>query len=291
MNSPSLLQPSFTICIISSLYLAFICSMSTTYTNTSSRVAYVGNSIIYFNDTPNVVDRCSDVDQIHSCCMRGGGSLCSLIEMGSNMKKVFKDGSDYGPDRLEGLLVENNGDVGENWDFVVMNDFTQSPARKETRFATLNILSKYYAPKLSKSTVILLETWGYVEEGVNASEDLGTFEEFQDDLVQGYKAYKKLLEKCNVQCRVAKVGSVFKRVKELDEDLWKRLYFVDKYHPSPLGTYLSSCVIHKTMFDTDICVPDKPEDAFENARHMSGGVLPTLADMKRVWEIAKEITK
>jgi len=133
------------------------------------------------------------------------------------MKKCMVEGSDYGYDRMDTLF-----DEGGAWDFVVMNDFTQAPARQETREATLDIFRTYYATKLSNSTVVLLETFGYVEERVNNSEDLGTFEEFQDALVEGYESYRGLLSELGVPCKIAKVGSVFRKVKEEDEELWRR---------------------------------------------------------------------
>ena len=162
-----------------------------------------------------------------------------------------------------------------------MNDYTQAPARSESRSATLGVLRDYYIPLFSPSTVVVfLETFAYVEEGVNNSSDLGSFDEFQDALVEGYESYRELLGRRGIKCRVARVGSAFRRVKEADEGLWRKLYFSDKYHPSPLGTFLSACVLHRTMFGEDL-VLERSGEAFEGARHMSGGDLPEIQDMKR----------
>jgi hypothetical protein len=169
-----------------------------------------------------------------------------------------------------------------------MNDYTQAPARDDSRSATLDVLRNYYAPLISPLTVVVfLETFAYVEEGVNNSSDLGTFDEFQDALVEGYEVYRELMDELGVKCRIAKVGSAFRRVKSADEELWRKLYFSDKYHPSPLGTFLSSCVLHRTMFGSD-AVLERAGEAFVEARHMSGGDIPDLQDMERVFEIAKE---
>ena len=158
-------------------YSLLLLALSKGMTSHVTKVSFVGNSIIYYNDTPNVITSCTSEEVTTSCCMRGGASLISLKERGSNMKRVFKEGSDYGAEKCEELF-----DGGDRW--VVMNDFTQSPARENTRTNTLQVLEEYYGPSVLRmnedATVVFLETFAYVEEGVNGSEDLGTFEEVRE---------------------------------------------------------------------------------------------------------------
>ena len=82
------------------------------------QISYLGNSIIYFNDTPNVLKKLGSIEQRHSCCLRGGASLVSLVERGSNMKRVFKEGSDYGSDTTDDLLGGGRKSRRIAWDFV-----------------------------------------------------------------------------------------------------------------------------------------------------------------------------
>ena len=114
----------------------------------STRVAFLGNSILYFNDCPRLLQHMMGSDSmIQESCLRGGASLSSLWNKGNGMRNMFrcpnsrivrnrknKENSnsddeeeeyeyDIGAPAVKELLSDERG-----WDFVVMNDYTQGQA-------------------------------------------------------------------------------------------------------------------------------------------------------------------
>jgi len=104
-----------------------------------------------------------------------------------------------------------------SFDFVVMNDHTQSPARSTTRQQTIEVLKSHYVPLIQQMaasasaldsassasasasasrqespripTIVFIQTAAYRSPGVKNSDDLGTFDEFTTKLQEGYQEY------------------------------------------------------------------------------------------------------
>ena len=161
-------------------------------------------------------------------------------------------------------LYYNNNQPEEplTWDFVVMNDQSRFPTMYEKRKHSLMALRTVYAPLLSaaKATVVFLVTFGYVgQQRIYVDDDASKWNfvptETEDDmphftsaLYYGYQEYQNVLEKQNnIPVRLAHVGLAFLTVWEEDRALWRRLFYVDGLHPSPLGTYLEGCVVYATL--------------------------------------------
>ncbi|KAL9182436.1 hypothetical protein ACHAXT_013088 [Thalassiosira profunda] len=120
-----------------------------------ARVAFLGNSILYFNDTPRFLANLAKGVIVHQdSCFRGGTNLSQLWALGNGMRKhgfateaarvVESEGGceyDVGAPNVKSLLSRE-----EKWDFVVINDHTQGPARLSSREATQNILLEKYLP-------------------------------------------------------------------------------------------------------------------------------------------------
>jgi hypothetical protein len=224
------------------------------------RIAHIGNSIQYYNDCPRLLesifkDHYGSDKVTQDSCLRGGASLVSIWTKGNGMATKFgtpnairPDGTyDIGRSSVQELLKS------EKWDFVIMNDHTQSPARNETKENTMNILAKEYLPLLSKSNktsvVVFLMTAAY-RRPVNGSDDLGSFEDFTMQLHRGYAAYKDLIP----NSKVAPVGLAFQHIKDhysQNKDCanfsWEMLYASDYFHPSPHGTLLQAFVLFITL--------------------------------------------
>mmetsp|Transcript_14772 Transcript_14772/g.43140 ORF Transcript_14772/g.43140 Transcript_14772/m.43140 type:complete len:350 (-) Transcript_14772:353-1402(-) len=231
-------------------------------------VAFLGNSIIYYNDTPRFLAYLRNAAAgggmpviTQDSCLRGGASLVSLLTDGNGMGVKFgtpnserPDGThDIGAPTVEALLAaEDNKGRDVKWDFVVMNDYTQAPARTELRRASLDALVRDYVPMFLSTgvTPVFLVTAAYCEP-VNNSEDLGGVEEFTAKLMEGYEEYAAVVGKllpASQRPVVAPVGLAFLHVYREDRDMWRKLFHTDHFHPSPHGSYLQACVLHRCIF-------------------------------------------
>eukprot|EP00592_Proboscia_alata_P000641 CAMPEP_0194373962 /NCGR_PEP_ID=MMETSP0174-20130528/22328_1 /TAXON_ID=216777 /ORGANISM="Proboscia alata, Strain PI-D3" /LENGTH=383 /DNA_ID=CAMNT_0039153251 /DNA_START=231 /DNA_END=1382 /DNA_ORIENTATION=- len=280
----------------------------------STRIAFIGNSILYFNDSPRLMEQFGSEAAVASLpsdninnssttrrivqdsCLRGGASLITILEKGNGMANKFRtdnariimsscnDASDTNSSSSEiayeydigvpnvTLLLSESSNNSSSWDYVIMNDYTQAPARIENRSATIQTLIKDYIPLLSIKqnnsnsfndktiTPILLMTWAY-RKPCKDSDDLGSVTEFMEKLWEGYKAYAKALDEVLLtdlssstketaprKTRIAPVGLAFYRIHQQNPTLWEKLFHTDDFHPSPHGTLLQCFVLYWTVF-------------------------------------------
>ena len=97
--------------------------------------------------------------------------LRELLARGNGMEEKFGEDDPGAPD-VASLL-------SRHWDYVVMNDYTQAPARAASRRASIDVLVHQIAPMLRRcgGTPVLLETWAYLFPS-KGSDDLGDHAEF-----------------------------------------------------------------------------------------------------------------
>ena len=259
--------------------------------SSKTQIAFIGNSIQYFNDTPRFLARLSrqvgSITTIHQdSCYRGGVNLVELWEQGNGMMKhgfaseaavsgTDENGNnvyDVGASTVEELMAR------KEWDFLIINDHTQGPARSETCHATVDILIKRYAPLIAKSGAvpIIIETSAYRLEGINNSRDLGTTQQFQHKVREGVIKYLEALKlelPTSNAPRIAPVGAAYLYVHENNFELWEQLFdSYDNFHPSPKGTFLQGCVLFYTMFSSLPPIPttsEAMEDLWIDARMMN----------------------
>ena len=318
-----------------------------------ARVAFLGNSIQYYNDTPRFLVNLGRGSISHQdSCYRGGASLSSLWEDGNGMERKFgttnaetgrslvdgrevvvydvgaptvrsllSSGRDVDDGAGEGRCGEGEEEEGGNgrlkWDYVVMNDYTQGPARIAGRMAALNVLREKYLPLIleNRAVPIVIETYAYRYEGINDSSDLGSTREFQTRVRDGVTAYLEAL-RCDwgnraddadagadadaIAPRMAPVGTAFMRVHDEDREMWEGLFDpFDHFHPSPSGTFLQGCVLHWTMFGSPPPLPRTDDDIaqlWRDARVMHdvmdgpiGPPLPSTKAAKYLWNVAGEV--
>jgi hypothetical protein len=244
---------------------------STKSDNDDLNICMIGNSILYYNDCPRLlqaafrasVEKSPELfrDMHQDSCLRGGASLMSILTAGNGMKDKFV--SDIGAASVRDLLQGSS----VCWQYVIMNDYTQGPAREPHRKSAINALKKSYVPMLLSNgncipVVILLQTAAYRVAGINGSADLGDFKQFTRRIRQGYDSYasalqqeiKKRLQAANgrrtieyTYAVVAPVGDAFAKVREQHSELFDKLYAPDDFHFSPSGTWLEACVLYATI--------------------------------------------
>ena len=162
----------------------------------SYRIAFLGTSITYYNGLPNILGKLFEdagFDYTQRSVLRSGSSFVGLWNKTFNTIGSLARFCPYlrfqGPTNLLTLLDDGP------WDYVVMQDNMQVPARIETRGETAQYLEQNYVPLLVNAgvTPILFQTWAYKEEGVKDSEDLGNYTEFHYSVVEGYQVYYERL--------------------------------------------------------------------------------------------------
>ena len=223
---------------------------------TEIRVAFLGNSILYFNDCPRVFERMletrfSKVTQ--NSCLRGGTSILELWTQGNGMTCKFATGQqprsngtyDIGAPSVQALLHNNS------WDFCVINDFTQGPARAKTREESKLMLQRCYAPLFRKcrAVPIILLTAAY-RKPIRGTDDLGNVDEWTRRLEEGCQEYVQVLSKELPETQaplLAPVGNAYLKIRNDNLELWKKLFYRDNFHPSPHGTWLQACVLYCTI--------------------------------------------
>ena len=191
------------------------------------------------------------------------------------------------------------------WDFVVMNDHTQGPARATSRKAHEKVLLEKYLPLIAKNhaTPIIIETHAYRYPGINNSADLGNVYEFTKSVREGVQSYVKALQSKlpeSIQPRLSPVGTAFLHVHDDNHEVWEGLFDShDHFHPSPSGTYLQGCVLHWTIFRSPPPLSrteDEIKSLWKDARVMhdirngdTGPPLPTLNVVEYLWNVATKI--
>jgi hypothetical protein len=203
--------------------------------------AYLGNSFIYFNDLPQCLADINPSIESTSHCLKGGGSLTSLASQGSS--DSLSTNTPY--PTVNELFAPPN-----KYDYVVINDFSQGPARPETRSRTLDILKSDYIPLFQESgcTPVLISTWAY-RAHTKGSDDLGDVPTMTQSLTEGYLVYRAALDEALPKPSIiAPVGLAFQLVWSENKELWLSMFMDDDFHPSPIGTQLIARVIHAVVF-------------------------------------------
>jgi hypothetical protein len=260
-------------------------------------IAFIGNSILYFNDCPRLVQHMLQQrfgTVVQDSCLRGGATLPSLLEKGNGMKEKFQtlpavkpDGThDIGSATVKILLAQK-------WDFVVLSDHTQAPVRQKTRQATLDVLRDTYSKLFQQSgaTPVFLETFAYRYPDMKGTKDLGDFVKFSERLTAGYIEYAETMTELlpETPCRIAKAGQAFQWLFTYNKNLWEKLFSWDYFHPSPHGTWLEACCIYCAVVKE--APPILDSQWWEAARRMQPSIekpmpLPTERESEELRRVA-----
>lgn len=157
-----------------------------------------------------------------------------------------------------------------NWDFVVLQDQSQTPAGRPKSFHTAaDGLDKLIDASGAKT--VFYQTWGR-RDGDKANIHLfPDYESMQKALSKNYSAAAK---RCDAL--LAPVGDSWRQVRLADAQLGTELYKKDGSHPSSKGAYLAACVFYATIFNET-----PPADI-----KFKGGL--TNAELKVIMEAVKQ---
>jgi hypothetical protein len=170
------------------------------------------------------------------------------------MYPIYATASDHGKiDESSAVVIQEKPE----WDYVVMNDQTQYPATFQRRRRSILVLKQVYAPLFLETGAVpvFLMTHAYSIANSQAKSSkralLGDVPAFTSHLYYGYRQYVNALAQKlpnDQHPRMANAGLAFLTIYEENVELWKKLFFVDGFHPSPHGSYLIGCVLYATIF-------------------------------------------
>ena len=225
------------------------------------KLAWVGNSYVYFNDLPSMLAAmlatCATIECTHEQVTPGGERLA---------------GHAKNPE-VARLL-----DAGNTWDAVVLQDNSAVPGGSDAAAlaASHAALDEYFAPRVERQTVWIYGTWGHRLGCVYRQhrEAYPDYETMQARTTAGCEGYAERLG-----CRMVPVGDAFRRVHELDvaagvdpldaDSLFSRLYAPDDFHPSRLGSYLSCCCFYAALTGASpVGTPFRPAERCEHDERM-----------------------
>ena len=132
-----------------------------------------------------------------------------------------------------------------NFDFVVLQDQSQTPALYPDRFKKAALgLDKII--DASGAQTVFYQTWGRRDGDKQNKTLFPTYDSMQKALSKSYASTAKT---CNAT--LAPVGDIWSILRKKNPDLGKDLYAKDGSHPSKKGAYLAACVFYQTLFKAD----------------------------------------
>ena len=207
------------------------------------RLAWVGNSFVYYNNLPQMLACLLKYDGINFKQKR-------VLVGGQSLHGHSQDPS------VTNLLAQNQ------WDYVVLQDNSAVPGGCDEHKlnASITALRDVFSPLLPRSgsgRVLLYSSWGHkIGSPVleTYAEQYPSFEVMNEKTAAGYCMYKTVLKQAFLDVAIVPVGRAFLCVYQSDVEqgrdpdaplsLFSRLFAPDSFHPSPLGTFLSACVFH-----------------------------------------------
>ena len=233
------------------------------------RLAWLGNSLSYFNDLPDLLKEFATSDMggpselAIATCVRSGGGLPSLAADGCG--PMLSKGVVGAPAKnIETLLkpVHFAGWEGLGWDAVVLQDHSLHAVRPAQRATTQLVLRQKYAPLLLQTgrggvpvRTLIFQTWGYLR-AVRGSHELGQFgkkhfENMNQLAVDGTDAYRETLEQAGVPVEVVPIAEAWQIVASERRHLFSSLFSFDGHNPGVAGTYLVAAILYASISGRD----------------------------------------
>lgn len=242
-------------------------------------VLFLGNSLMAYNNLPKLFGQ---IAAAHGkevnvrTIVKGGGTISDFVDTRT----------DVGPQTLE--LLENN-----HWDLVVIEPSRRiSPFEATVAEAELSSAKKMQAlAKAAGAEVLLYSVWGN-NSGTAVEYDAQSPINMTEVAVHKIdrKSHTKFMHEVNLDfaaklggVKVALAGYAFENCIAKYSQL--ELYDQDRYHPSPIGSYLAAATIYVAVYGEKVeNIPYEIDNApapgvledIANATMLSG-LIPDLA--------------
>ena len=152
-------------------------------------------------------------------------------------------------------------DSGHDWDFVVLQDDSLTPAKDRTSSDWIASMQSgiLIADEVESegSEVMLMMTWGYLSGDQSLTSVGLNYTLMQENLRQGYVDYHDNMTTLSREVWIAPVGLGFANIyqsvqesgiiPETPGSAFHSLYDTDGEHPSLKGSYLAACIIYASM--------------------------------------------
>lgn len=132
-----------------------------------------------------------------------------------------------------------------DWDFVVLQDQSQTPAVFPDRFHSAAKELVRLIDRVGARTVFY-QTWGRRD---GDKQNPGMFPDYESMQKALSKEYRDAARRG--KALLAPVGEAWSIVRKENEDLGKRLYKNDGSHPSGEGAFLAACVFYTVLTGAD----------------------------------------
>lgn len=133
----------------------------------------------------------------------------------------------------------------QKWDFVVLQDQSQTPAVAIDNFHKGLKALDDLIDETGAQTVLYM-TWGHRDGDKGNPQLIGTYTAMQDALTKAYEGGAKM-----ANAKIAPVGEAWRDIRTTNNDLGVGLYVGDGRHPSNKGAYLAANVFYRTLFGED----------------------------------------
>ncbi len=181
-----------------------------------TRVLFIGNSYTYYNSLPQMVEELAQAagQEIEYRAFTRGGSTLLELELHPELRSL----------------------LSEKWDYVVLQE--HSTQGFSSWNGELNVNDPLYflqgarliSQRANRAKIILYSTWARKNHP-----------EFQAHLDYGY-----MLASREINATIAPAGRAWAAVREQSNA--PELFVADGSHPTPAGSYLSACVLMRTIF-------------------------------------------
>lgn len=216
------------ICIALITLVIVSCSSNTKDEYDLLKILFIGNSYTFNNDLPALVKELG-TDNIESLEIE----LKALTPGGAKLKDHLN--SSFALD-----IIQN----GE-WDFIIIQGHSLEPLMNPLSFSEkANELIGF--AKKSGASVYLFETWSRATgNSIYTEEWSGKNPKSMQDLIS--LRYNEIAKASGV--KVIPIGTIWQRISNERPEI--KLYSEDGSHPTSLGTYLTACIIYKSIFNED----------------------------------------
>ena len=211
--------------------IAFLIFTGVSYSQTSKKVFFIGNSYTSYNNLPGLVSSMANADGntlTFDTHLQGGALLSHHVVNPIILNKIAAD----------------------DWDFVVLQEQSQAPSFPDGQVATIvypfaEILVDSIYSNNECSIPLFYNTWGR-ETGDQQWDGINTFEKMNTRL---FNAYTYMADQA--EGMMSPVGIGFSHIKQDGAAVvgFSDLYSGDGSHPTIKGSYLAACIFNNIIFN------------------------------------------